>query len=520
MHFRYIAIIIILVCLSLIGLILIQYNWIKESFTVRQQQFDNSVIESLNDAVELYEKYSTFKFIALNKEMNERQQHFPDYRALSTKKSGEPTYNLFESTIVDTNNKMHQSFSAQIGVNPELLNKIPKERLINLEQEYEKYNSYFQNLAQEMIFQNKCIDEKLEVDTLELFIKAEFTRRGIKTKYNKAILDGNTLGIIYSDFKRLDQAIFEKSFKIEIFPNDYYSNSGILTVYFPDKNSYIIQSMGIQLGLSGFLILVIMACFGLTLYIIIKQKNLSDMKTDFINNMTHELKTPVATISLASDMIRNQKIQANSDKLNKYANIIKEENERLSVHIERVLQAAKLDKTQIKLKLGEVGVHDIIQDIIAKTQMRIDQENGQIKLELIAARDTIEADKVHITNIISNLIDNAIKYRRESEAPVISVRTENNETGIKIHFIDNGIGISKDALHKIFQKFYRVPTGNIHNVKGFGLGLNYVKEMVEAHRGSIEVDSQVGKGSEFTIYLPFETKINRVNRETDEVPNT
>lgn len=240
------------------------------------------------------------------------------------------------------------------------------------------------------------------------------------------------------------------------------------------------------------------------------------MKTDFINNMTHELKTPVATISLASDMIRNQKIQANAEKLNKYANIIKEENERLSVHIERVLQAAKLDKTQIKLKRGKVGVHEIIRDILNKTQMRIDQENGQITLELNAPQDTIEADKVHVTNIINNLIDNAIKYRRENEAPQIFVRTENNESGIKIHFIDNGIGISKDALYKIFQKVYRVPTGNIHNVKGFGLGLNYVKEMVEAHRGTIEVESQVGKGSEFTIFLPYETKINRVNREEEE----
>jgi two-component system phosphate regulon sensor histidine kinase PhoR len=506
MRFKYIALIILLVSCSLIGLVLIQFNWIKETFEIRQQHFDHSAQEALDDAVELYEKYSTYKYILLNAEGPKKGNGIIDYKMFIQNKGKMHSLDFFESGSKDSTAHNNASISDYIDINENLLNKFTPNQLADFKQQIEKQKSYFQNLAEEMLFQNKCIDEKLEIDTLKLFIHEEFERRGIKTKFNTAILDANTLGIIYSDFKFLDQKIFDQAFKIYLFPNDYYSNSGIVTVYFPEKKSFIIQSMGLQLVLSGLLILVIMGCFSLTVYIIVQQKKLSDMKTDFINNMTHELKTPVATISLASDMLRNKKIQDQPDKLAKYANIIKDENERLSVHIERVLQAARLDKTRINLNLAQVHVHTLISDIVNKLQLRIDQESGNIITFFEANNDLIEADKVHLTNIILNILDNAIKYRKENVNPKITIITSNFSEGLQIDISDNGIGMTKETLNKIFDKFYRVPTGNVHNVKGFGLGLNYVKEMVEAHGGIVQVKSSPGEGAQFTVKFFFKSR--------------
>lgn len=519
MRFKYIALIILLVSCSLIGLVLIQFNWIKETFEIRQQHFDHSAQEALDDAIELYEKYSTYKYILLNSEGSEKGKDIIDYKMFIQNKGKIQSIDFFESGAQDSSNTNNSKLSDYIDINENLLNKFTPNQLNDFKQQIEKQKSYFQNLAEEMLFQNKCIDEKLEIDTLKLFIHEEFERRGIKTKFNTAVLDANTLGIIYSDFKFLDQKIFDQAFKIYLFPNDYYSNSGIVTVYFPEKKSFIIQSMGLQLGLSGLLILVIMGCFSLTVYIIVQQKKLSDMKTDFINNMTHELKTPVATISLASDMLKNKKIQEQPEKLAKYANIIKDENERLSVHIERVLQAAKLDKTKINLNLTQVHVHLLITDIINKLQLRIDQENGSILSLFEAHNDLIEADKVHLTNIILNLFDNAIKYRKEDIHPKITVCTSNFAEGIQIDISDNGIGMTKETLNKIFDKFYRVPTGNVHNVKGFGLGLNYVKEMVEAHGGFVTVKSNPGEGSQFTIKLFHKCRVVQSSSENTNSEN-
>ena len=329
MRFKYVALIIFLVSFSLIGLVLIQFNWIKESFDVRQQHFDHSAQESLDNAIELYEKYSTYKYILQNAEVSNKTQNIIDYKMFIQNKGKINSLDFFESNNASKPVEQNTKLSDYIDINENLLKKFTPNQLNDFKKQIEKQKSYFQNLAEELLYQNKCIDEKLEIDTLKLFINEEFERRGIQPKYDIAVLDANTLGIIYSNFKFLDQKIFDQSFKIYLFPNDYYSNSGIVAIHFPNKKSFIIQAMGMQLGLSGFLILVIMGCFSFTVYIIIQQKKLSDMKTDFINNMTHELKTPVATISLASEMLKNKKIQEQPDKLSKYANIIKDENERL-----------------------------------------------------------------------------------------------------------------------------------------------------------------------------------------------
>jgi two-component system phosphate regulon sensor histidine kinase PhoR len=237
--------------------------------------------------------------------------------------------------------------------------------------------------------------------------------------------------------------------------------------------------------------------------IIFRQKKLSDLKTDFINNMTHELKTPVATISLAGEMLRNNKVLADTDKAKNYAGIIMEENNRLSSHIERVLQFARYDKGQIELKKEYCNIDEIIDDVAHSSELRIFNMQGRIEINRLAQNSSVLVDRHHITNLFNNIVDNAIKYK--SDNPLfIQIRIENIANGIMVSIADNGIGMSKETQRKIFEKFYRVPTGNLHDVKGFGLGLSYVKAMVNAHKGKITVISDLGKGSRFEVFLPFE----------------
>ena len=227
---------------------------------------------------------------------------------------------------------------------------------------------------------------------------------------------------------------------------------------------------------------------------------MADIKNDFINNMTHEFKTPISTISLATQMLQDKDVSASQNMFQRYLNIIKEENRRLGSQVEKVLQTAQMERGDLKLKLGTVNVHQVIEHVLENISPQIELREGEILFDLKAEHCEIEADEVHLTNIIFNLLDNANKY--SPNRPVISIETEDLEQGIAIRISDKGIGMSKESLKNIFEKFYRVPTGNLHDVKGFGLGLSYVKKMVEEHKGKIKVQSKLGEGSTFEIILP------------------
>ncbi|MBK6782783.1 MAG: HAMP domain-containing histidine kinase [Saprospiraceae bacterium] len=224
------------------------------------------------------------------------------------------------------------------------------------------------------------------------------------------------------------------------------------------------------------------------------------MKTDFINNMTHEFKTPIATISLASDSILSPGIMENTDKIKRFIGIIKQENARMLNQVEKVLQMAQIEKNDLNLKISGIHLHELIEEAIINAELKVQAKGGSIETVFVAKQDEIEGDFTHISNIINNLLDNAEKYTPEK--PQIIVQTKNVKKGIEISVSDNGIGMSKESQKLIFEKFYRVHTGNVHDVKGFGLGLSYVKAMVEAHGGKVSVQSELGKGSNFTIFLP------------------
>ena len=275
----------------------------------------------------------------------------------------------------------------------------------------------------------------------------------------------------------------------------------LLIIIVPHAKSFIWQSMTLLIIGAVLFTIIIIAAFFLTVRALLKQKKLSEIKSDFINNMTHEFKTPLATISLAVDALKNEKVINDRSKMDYFTGIIKEENKRMNKQVETILQAALLDKQEVQLNLKKLHAHELINSAINNIRLQVEEKKGTISINLQASNDMLMADEVHFINLISNLLDNAIKYSKENLA--IKLHTQNAGNQFRIKIEDNGIGMNKETLTRIFEKFYRAHTGNIHNVKGFGLGLSYVKTIVEAHHGTIKAESVLGKGSTFIISFPL-----------------
>lgn len=485
---------------SMIGLIVLQFKWVNEAFIQRGNTFDQSVYAGLSKSLTDYEKYTTYSFFNNN---SDTINYFnkTEIFTKSDKKSGIVAYNY---NLKDTSSEFYKTLTRELKIPKDVLQKVGPNELAKIQNHYNIFNSKWRNQAKILLYESARVNEKINPDSLKKFISNAFKEQNIYLKYKITIIDGKTKAVIYSDYKQLNKEIISKSYRARLFPESIFNNYAILFLNFPNKNDFIFQSMyGLFMASLIFIVIIIVTFFS-TVYIIFIQKKMSNVKSDFINNMTHELKTPVATIALACNMIRNEKIQENKEKLNKYATIIKEENDRLLNNIEKVLQAARLKRTKMKLRITDIDIHQILREKQANYQILMEEIGGQFQLYLEATEYSIEGDKIHIVNIINNLIDNSIKYCKEDIPLIIKITTKDVFQGIEIIIQDNGIGIHNDLLKKVFDKFYRVPTGNIHNVKGFGLGLNYVKELTESHYGKVEVQSQEGLGSTFTVYLPHQ----------------
>lgn len=279
---------------------------------------------------------------------------------------------------------------------------------------------------------------------------------------------------------------------------DFYE---VLHLYIQEENNFIIRKIGWYIFGSILFTIIIISAFYLTVRTMFNQKKLSEIKSDFINNMTHELKTPLATISLAIDALTNEKVIHDTDKIRYYSQMIKDENKRMNKQVEKILQSARIEKQDIKLNLQELNAHDIINNVADNVNLQILDKNGKLTVNTEAEHFKITADEVHFSNVVFNLLDNAIKYSKENLE--ISILTKNEKNMFVLQVSDNGIGMNKETQSRVFEKFYRAHTGNLHNVKGFGLGLSYVKAIVEEHGGKVKVDSALGKGSTFSIYFPI-----------------
>jgi two-component system, OmpR family, phosphate regulon sensor histidine kinase PhoR len=379
-------------------------------------------------------------------------------------------------------------------------------------------NSLLQRKKPDILFPDKLQVEFSKSSVIQRYSKEEI-REIIRYSFDKNLLQDIPFEFAVTQNSLMgDQVQSENFFKyyvdsahnitnfIPLIPGsgsnlENFTKEEYLVVIVPHQRTIILKEITwFILGAILFTIIISTAFF-LTIRTLLRQKKLSEIKSDFINNMTHEFKTPLATISLAVDALKNEKVVADKEKSNYFTGIIKEENKRMNKQVETILQAALLDKQEVQLNLKRISAHSLINGALNNIHLPIEEKGGKLIAELDAPKDIIMADEVHFTNFVNNLLDNAVKYSRE--VPEIRLSTSNAGNYLKIKIEDNGIGMNKETLSRIFEKFYRAHTGNIHNVKGFGLGLSYVKTMVEAHNGTIKADSTLGKGSAFTITVPL-----------------
>lgn len=339
------------------------------------------------------------------------------------------------------------------------------------------------------------INEIIDASILDHYLKTEFEYSNIQIDYEYAIYDCETDKMVFGKYinpaakTKHDESKFQK----------YDEFTYYFGIIFPSKTMYILNSMNIWL-ISGFVLMTAIIFFAYAVFIILRQKRLSEIQKDFINNMTHEFKTPISTIGISANVIADPEIIKDSARLQNYAAIISDQNKRLENQIEKVLQVASMEKNKLNLKLEKVNLHELITDVSKSFTISINDKNGELSFHLNADNSIVMADKTHLTNVIYNLIDNAVKYSQVN--PHILVSTSNLGHIVHLEITDKGMGIEKKYHHKIFNKFFRIPTGNIHNIKGFGLGLNYVKNIVDSHKWKISVVSEVNKGSQFVISIP------------------
>ncbi|MBC5994295.1 sensor histidine kinase [Pontibacter cellulosilyticus] len=424
--------------------------------------------------------------------------------------AGQPETHIFSfrtsaSTSPGTTRRFVYKDSMQAAVTPLKPSMAPNKNIktsaINkIEVKKDMLNDVVQKMVVEYVVKDEPLQKRLNLQTLPELLKSELENKGINLDFGYWVVSGQNDTVATNNLQPLKKLDVPK-YKASLFPNDIFDKPDYLGLYFADSRTYAIKSLWGMLSLSALFTLVMIATFGTTIHIIYKQKKLSEMKNDFINNMTHEFKTPIATISLATDAIANPKIYEHPEKIKHYTGIIKQENKRMNVQVENVLQIARLEKNDFKLDFKPVDVHILITKAIESIRLQVEERLGQIHIQLNALQHELNSDEVHLFNVICNLLDNANKYSPTS--PDIKLVTQNVAGGLLIAVEDKGMGMSKETQQRVFDKFYRVPTGNLHNVKGFGLGLSYVKAIVQAHKGNVRLKSEPGKGSRFEIFLPL-----------------
>ncbi len=346
------------------------------------------------------------------------------------------------------------------------------------------------------------LNDPVDITVLEALLMSAFQEYRVETDFEYGIYDCIIDTLYMGNYVKFDSSFVARPNRYANLPAEKREQS-YFSVYFPEQEGYLLNKMGFWI-FSSIILGVVILFFAITTFVILRQRRLSEITKEFINNMTHEFKTPISTIGVSTEvLLRDENIQTN-DRLKRYSAIIAKENKRLKKQVEKVLQIATLEKEDFRLNKEEVDVHRLIQQAVDTVQVALESKQGDIAVKLKAQQSHLEADKVHLTNMLYNLLDNAIKYSGD-QPPAITLSTANTRQGIQIKVADKGIGISKEDLHHIFRKFYRVSTGNRHDVKGFGLGLSYVKMMVDEHKGHIKVESEPGKGTTFILTLPYKS---------------
>ncbi len=486
----------VLLFLGLFGIGIVQIFWLKGAIKSREQDFDKAVFEAMNDMSTKIEDLSYHPIVSkmLQSQKIHTNENGEVIIEMSDAEGNESEYKLKQDVFPPSNgyNKRNEHYSevSPLFQDPATMqdNSYPME-IDNL-QEF---------MAQQMT-SLQPITEILDTSKLKEIIDQSLKAHGIKTRVRYGVTEYAPNNFVLLSRNAPLSELFRTPYSVDLFRRSMFDDSKTLKLLFPDRKKFLYTSMSPMILSSSIFFLMVVAAFILSFQIIFKQKKLSDMKTDFINNMTHELKTPIATISIASEMLKDNTISELKENREKYASIIFDENKRLYNHVEQVLQIARLEKGELQLNLEDRDVHAIISATAARFNLILEELDGKIELNLKAEHPILKVDEMHFTNVINNLIDNAIKYN--DKLPLIKINTLNIITGIQIEVEDNGVGLSKEDQQKVFEKFYRVSRGNVHDTKGFGLGLSYVQSIVEKHHGKVWVESKLKEGSKFIIQLP------------------
>ncbi|MDR2127245.1 MAG: HAMP domain-containing histidine kinase [Prevotellaceae bacterium] len=496
----------IAICICTVSLVILQGNSLHTAGKIQKDNFDAKMRMVLDNVINEAE-------IVVNDNVESPTigEYFGkgSYRSISKKSltTWSSSFNKIveEQSIIFWINKN----DVQLATSDNRLNHLIKGGILGLELDKrndnlpvsDQFKLFIDEKQETKVTVDISIEDRLSMIRLDSLIHKHFAQQKIDTEFEFAVTSADDVEVNALTTKEYRSDREDCLYKKQMFPNDaeqapkYYLN-----IYVPNLTDYIFKKLSLIIFSSLLLIIIITGTFAATLMIIFHQKRLSQMRHDFMGNMTHELKTPIATITLAAEMLKDENVPIEKKNVAKLSKMIRDEAQRLSSLVEKVLRMAAVERGNINIRHNDVNIKNIITKAVDSYMLQLNEKKGKIMTQYDAKENIVVGDEMHLQQIISNLIDNALKYSKKH--PVILVRTENNNTGIIISVSDNGIGIEKEYHKHIFEQFYRVPTGNIHTVKGSGLGLNYVKKIVEMHGGKISVESEKGKGSTFTIFLP------------------
>ena len=510
-------IVVVIMAVALIGLSWFQVYWISSVIRLSNERFEKDALASLNKVAQRLEKtemamvaVNSFSYFSSTGNNNGHKTTYYSYETSSTHDSlprqwqfrtnenidvvittsGEKDIErlMTDTTLSGIKMQVIASVDTNIANTKIALDKLHKKQAV------------LNKVVEEMILHESKTSSRVHPAILDSLLKDELHSHGIYLAYEFGVFDSRqqTFKIIQANNL---EALQKTTIRAALFPNDILGNSLSLMVSFPDKQQYLLSKVWGSLFTSLVFVLMIIGAFAYVLYTIVRQKKLAELKNDFINNMTHEFKTPIATVSLAAEALQEEKVNSSKETLLRYVGVIKQESSRLGTQVEKVLQLASIDRKSLTLNKKSTFINTVVKAAADRARFQVEERQGNLQVELLARDIIIEADETHLANAIFNLLDNAIKYSLGT--PEIGLFVKADKSKIKITVTDQGVGLSKEQQQHIFDKFYRVPTGNRHDVKGFGLGLNYVKYIIENHGGKIKVSSQPNKGSRFVLVLPI-----------------
>ena len=498
--------------LSFLSLLYLQVSYIEEMVKMRRSQFEENVNRSLGKAVHNLELVETKKYLEKDvaaqeraallsrqyQEKNDAGENVVEHHQYTITAPDGSTYSTFElKTIMNRPSNVPKvviSTGRTIPQTSRALQEILKERYV-----------YQRALLDEVVYNilytasDKPLKERVNFKQLDHFLKTELFNNGIDIPYHFSVTDRDGKEVYRCSYYVHDD---EKIYSRLLFEKDPPAKMGFVNIFFPTLDNYIFSSVKFMIPSIIFTV-VLLITFIFTIYIIFRQKRLTEIKNDFINNMTHEFKTPISTISLAAQMLNDPAVGKSPVMFKHISGVINDETKRLRFQVEKVLQMSMFERQSVTLKKKEIDAHELINGVVNTFRLKVEKNNGTLEAELNAQDPVIFVDEMHFTNVVFNLLDNAVKYKSPDRDIALKIRTWNENGKLCISVEDNGLGIKKENLKKIFDKFYRVHTGNLHDVKGFGLGLAYVKKIIADHKGSIRAESELNVGTKFIITIPL-----------------